>query len=338
MARVNKLTGKGTPKATGTATPTKPAPQPSQPPRNPNPPRTGNGRETQTITQKDVGTVRVGNGNNAALQKSAKGLQLPAFLQELHLPELVPGGVNAGYVGFVDQKSKKYGLMKDAGCDDGDPFIFYQQQYHLAKPLEFFLLKGDSFRTTMVGQDGKFMFVTRDIDTPLRQLAEEAPEKMKPHILKAEPHYSCLLLALLGDTLVPVKADFRGTKAGAGSSAILAVKSAAEPDWLRISNDHKATAVFPQPFGRVWNSVTTKYKVGKGSGNSFYVANCVSKPATMDQMQLLVNYFNDPDSVAELEDAERTYETRVAFLDKIAEGESDPEEQAKDANGNPVPF
>lgn len=191
---------------------------------------------------------------------------------------------------------------------------------------------------------GDFTFVTRDLETPLRELADQiAPEdtrdprekRKRAACLRAEPHYTCLCLALLGESLVPVKADFRGTKSGAASSAIIAVESARDPEWLRLSEAHKVTGAFPHPWGRVWNQVTTKYKVGKASGNSFHVANCVSKPATVDQMQLLVDAFNDADFLAKLDEAEQGYRLRLEFLDKVAAGEEEP---ARNEKGEPIPF
>lgn len=281
--------------------------------------------------------------NSGALAKAAAKVSVPAFLQTVAMPDLVPGGVAGGYVGFADPKSKKYRQMVEAGCEHGDPFVYHEQQYHRVNPLEFFLLMGDSFRTTMEGQDGKFTFVTRDVDTPLREIAASYPDKAKS-ITDAQPHYTALILVKLGDSLVPVKADFRGTKSGAGSSAIIAVKSAGDPEWLRLSEAHKVTAAFHYPWGRVWNSVTTKYKVGKGSGNDFFVANCVSRPATVDQMNLLVQCFQDDDWVAKLNEAEATYRSRVEYLDGIAaklgeseEGEGE-NEKGKTSLGQPVPF
>lgn len=264
-----------------------------------------------------------------ALAKAASAIPLPAFLERATLPELVSAELN-GYAGFADSNSKNWVQMQGVGLATGDPFIVKDGQYIKCKPLEYFLLCGESFRSTMVGKEGAFKFVTRDLEVPLKEIASQYPtegltgpaleaakEKIS-HILKAEPHYVCLLLVKVGDQLVPIKADFRGTKSGAAESAVRAVESAATPEWMKLSEAHKVTGAFQHPFGRVWNSVTTQHKVGRSSGNSFYVARCNSTPATVAQMQILVDAFGDEAFVQELEDAEKNYQQRIEYLDKLA--------------------
>ncbi len=340
MPTVNKLNkGKAT-AAPAPAAPTKPVPaKPSAPPAKPPGKPPVPTRPQQSAPPAAV--VKTDNVNTKALQKAAAGITVPAFLQNATLPQTMDAQIG-GYVGFADPQSKKWGAMQAAGLEHGDPFVMVDGQYHQCKPLSYFLLIGDSFRTTMEGQEGKFTFATRDLDTPLRELAEQIEgdsdkaKKRKAACLKAEPHYTCLILALLGgDRLVPVKLDARGTKSGAASSAIIAVKSAEDPEWLKLSDAHRITAAFPHPWGRVWNVVTTKYKVGRTSGNGFFVANTTSKPASIDQMQLLIDHFQDEAFVAQLEEAEKAYQMRTGFLDSVAawtEDEVDP------TTGEPKPF
>lgn len=266
-----------------------------------------------------------------ALQKAASGIKLPAFLQKATLPQLISGELN-GYVGFADVQSKNWPQMQQAELEPGDPFMFKDGNYTPLKPLEFFLVMGDTLRSTMVGQEGTFTFVTRDLETPLKDIAAsieteglkgpmlEVAQTQKRDILKAEPHYVCLIIVKVGETLVPIKADFRGTKTGATEPAVRAVEFAGTPDWLKQSEAHKATAAYPHPFGRVWNVVTTMPKVGRTSGNNFFVARCQSRPATITQMQMLVDHFAEEQFVTDLEEAERNYQGRLEFLDKIAAG------------------
>lgn len=271
---------------------------------------------TAALTQSKQPTA----AEQKALQKAASGVKIPEFLQKSTLPELASGELT-GYVGFCDQRSKNFVQMTQAGIKPGETYICKDGKFTKAYPLEFFLCMGDSFRTTMEGQDGEFTFATRDLVTPLKQLADTTGN---PSALKAEPHYAVLLIVNLNGSLIPIKADIRGTKAKAAEGPIRAMEAANSPEWLRLSNAHQATAAFPHPFGRVYNIVTTQYTTFKASGRSGFVAKSQSNPATVDQMQMLIDAMGDDDFNSTLEEARNNYNMRIDFLDKLVAGETAP--------------
>lgn len=301
--------------------PTKPAPKPPAPAAPPVPPPAPVPPRPQPVAAKIVGyhqpdatqPAQPANGNThapgtaAALARQAKAIAIPAWLQNSTMPATSDREVG-GYIGFASTQSNKWGEMQSAGLADGQPYLYHQQRYVPLDSLDFFLLHGESFKTLMVGREGKFQWVSRDLE-------EEGPTMGSN---RPEPHYVCVCVVAAENRLIPIKGDFRGTKSGGLEGAIRAVEAAATPEWLALSDAHKVSAVFPQPFGRVFHRITTKYRVSKSSGNPYYVANCVSLPATITQIQQLVTAFGDSDFVKELNECKENFNQRISFLDRIA--------------------
>jgi hypothetical protein len=197
--------------------------------------------------------------------------------------------------------------MQAAGLQDGQGYIYYQGRYIVPKQLEFFVCESASFQTQMENnKDAKFLFATRDMQAEFERAD------------RIEPHYVALLLVNPGNgTLIPIKGDFRGTKSGGIDNAIRAVEAACRPEWLRLSEAHKLTAAFPQPFGRVYHRVNLKYCVSKSSGNPYWRASAVSKPATVDELGMLVSAFKSEEFQKALKDAKASFDARIEFLDGI---------------------
>lgn len=254
------------------------------------------------------------------LQKVSQGFNLPACLQD-DTDIVLAQNMLTGYVGFADHRSKNWPAMQAAGCETGDPFIYRDNAYIPLRPLEYFLMKCETFRSTMQGQEGKFTFVTRDIETPLSELQRKHPTLPidKGRGARAEPHYVCLMIVLLQDqSLVPIKADIRGTKTGAVEGPSRAIEAAASPDWGKRGDTHKLSTMFPKPWGRVFHSVTTHPKTGKTSGDGFHVCNAVSTPTSMTLLESLFAAFKDKDFITDIEEADRNFKSRVEHFDKIA--------------------
>lgn len=275
----------------------KPAPTPPPTPPNPQP------KPDETPTPKPVEPQPA-----TALMKS--NIPIPGFLQQVTMPE-TSDRQQSGYVGFASTQSKRWTQQQQAGLEDGQPFLYHQNTYIPLQTLEFFLCMGTSFQTMMAGKAGEFIFVTRDMEIRMDDVIH------KGSVCKLDPHYVCLLLVNLNGTLIPIKGDFRGTKSGGIENAIRAVESAATPDWLKLSEQHKATAAFPQPFGRVFNEISTRRQVSKTSGNPYYTADCTPLPATVSQMQTLVNHLKDGDFTNALTEAHQNYIARIQFLDNV---------------------
>lgn len=260
------------------------------------------------------------------LVKSATGVNLPAFLQQQTLPEVEDR--NSGFVGFASSASKNWSVQQMNGLAEGQPYISYKQQIIPCDTLQFFLLIGDSFQSIMVGKEGKFKYVTREMDVELedirnnviKQNGKDVPLHSVIGPSKLEKHYVMMMICVTGNNLIPIKGDFRGTKSGGMEGAIRATEEAAKPSWINLSESTRATAAFPQPWGRVFHSIdTTRHisKSGSGAGNPYYRANCNSRPAKIDEMQKLVNALQDSAFMEELTIAKKSYDDRIAFLEKI---------------------
>jgi hypothetical protein len=268
-------------------------------------------KEKQVITSKDVGTVPAdlieSKVSSSELETKAKGLTLPAYLQG-DMPETVNQN-QSGYIGFASSQSPKWSQMQVAGLKEGQPFAYINKSYVVADPLCFFMCAGESFQTCIVGKDGKMMYVSRDLETPGPKFGSN----------ETQPHYVCLLIVNINGVLTPIKGDFKGTKAGGLEGAIAAVKAASDPDWIRLSDAHKITAAFPQAWGRVFHTITTKYEVSKSGpnqGNPYFRTLCNSAPSTVTQMQMLVEALQNKEFQEKLDAAYENYCQRLAFFDK----------------------
>lgn len=245
---------------------------------------------------------------SAALIKS--NVPIPGFLQSVNMPE-TSNRQQTGYVGFASTQSNKWMLQQQAGLIEGQPFLYHNNAYIPLDTLEFFLCVGTSFQTMMAGKKGEFIFVTRDMNIRMEDTVYNG------NVCKLDPHYVTLLLVNMNGTLLPIKGDFRGTKSGGIENAIRAIEAAANPDWLKLSDLHKATAAFPQPFGRVYNVITTKRGISKRNGNPYFTADCTCTPASVSQMQVLVSALKEADFVNTLTEAHNNYLSRVKFLDDM---------------------
>ena len=137
-----------------------------------------------------------------ALANKCSAMNIPGWLQQSTMPEVI-GRDMTGFVGFASSHSQKWDLQQSAGLSEGQPYLHHQNQYIGVDPLEFFLLAGETFQSLMVGKQGKFKWVSRDLE-------EEGPTDGSN---KPEPHYICLLIASVpGYGAIPIKGDFRGTK------------------------------------------------------------------------------------------------------------------------------
>lgn len=289
-------------------------------------------REAVTLTADDVGTVNAtalieSKDHSPDFKSAASRVKLPGFLTKA-MPETSEREVT-GYVGFCSEASKNYPEQQASGLNDGDIFLNHQGQFIKCPQLEFFLAAGESFKTVM-DQSGKFVGATRNvaakelkfkIGTGPRAIERTADGYSNP---KLEPHYVCLCIVNLNGRLIPIKGDFRGTKSGGIETAISAVRAAGDAGsgWLRLSDAHKATAAFPEPFGRVYHIMRAKPEVAKTSGKAYTRSITVSGPAKIDQMGLLLEALQNEDFNKTLEEAYKNYQARVEFIDKVCRGEN----------------
>lgn len=275
-------------------------------------------KEKVTITKDDVGTVdaadivKANPRETQALAKAASAVAVPSWLQKSTMPAVQDKQVG-NYIGFASSASGKWGEQQNAGLEDGQPFLFRDSQYQPLKNLSFFLLAGESFKTLMVGKEGKFHWASRDLE-------EEGPTKGSN---RPEEHYVTLMLLDVDGKLIPIKGDFRGTKSGGMASAIRAVEAAGTQQWLSENDRHKVTSAYPHPYGRVYHTMSTHYRVSKTSGNPYFYTTCVCSPSTIAQMQMLIDAFADKEFLLALNEAKTNYDGRISFLDRVVAGEID---------------
>lgn len=332
-------------------------------------PRPEQSKEKQTITAADVGMVPAGlispnptfgSGQNmqemfdqskqetqeALIQSKSGGIDfkalvarmtLPSYLQQA-MPEVADRELT-GYIGFCSDASKHYQEQTNAGLKNGQIFLKHQGQYIGLEQLDFFIANGSSFRSVMEST-GAFSFVTRNMELKTASISYPTGPGRPPRIVvkDTQPHYICLCFVNVHGKLVPIKGDFIGTKSGGMESAIRAVESAGKPEsgWDKISDAHKITMAFPHPFGRVIHFMRTKYEVAKGTGLPYFRTVTVSQPASIPQMQMLIGHLADEDFVHLMNEAYQNYQSRVAFMDTLANPQ--PQQQASQHGSTPTAF
>lgn len=291
-------------------------------------------KEQITITPTDVGMVDAAILNEGKPQNSSyTGIDFAALVKGIEENKLIPSwltentefetveNVQGDYIGFVEPQSKNYVKLAPLGMVAGDIFAFIKGQYLKVKPLTYFLLDCQAYRTYM-NASGQFTFATTDIATHPRDIVEE--NKLPFDSKYLYNHYVCLLVMILDGKLLPVRADFRGPKEHAGAFAARAVDAAKTPEWLKSSPSHIVTAQMPIHYARVVHTCTLAKDIGKTSGKELFRAHCSSVPATPDQMGLFIQSLQNPEFVKQLDDARNYFANRLDFLDKICEKSANP--------------
>lgn len=235
---------------------------------------------------------------------------LPGWLQQTVLPETMAPEYGT-LVGFGSVDSKSWVEQQQAGVAEGQPYLKSGANFIPLPRLEFYVLRAESYQSMMYGSEGKFLFATKDLATPI-------PDRIHGNqVVKAEPHYVVSMVAVVNGNHHPCRADFRGTKGGAAEGPITAVKAAQAPDWGRQGDAFRVACSFPEPFGRVYHIITTRRDISKTSGNPYYRCLASSTPSTVSQMQALVNAFLDKSFDAEMETSNKWYEERVKMMDNL---------------------
>lgn len=235
-------------------------------------------------------------------------IAIPDFLTQTGMPETQEQQLT-GYVGFGEPKSvKNWPIVSAAGVKEGQAYAARQGEIIPLESLKFWLLRADSFQTAMKS-DGSFAFATRDLELP--DPGTFGGAKLSAHYI------GLMIIELPGNRFIPIKGDFRTTKTGALAGPINAVKVAATPEWANQGDAYRIAAQFPQPFGRVFHTVTTQFYVAKSNGNSSYPAKCTTAPTTVTQMQTLNRLFQDQEFLSQLMEANTNYVARVAFFNDL---------------------
>ncbi len=231
--------------------------------------------------------------------KTSNALALPAYMTNLaELPETPEAPTPSGsYVQSSSERSKNYAAQKSAGLTDGDFFLVTDGAMNKKMPLEHWLLQAKLYYTKM-DSAGNVVAIGREESNDLKE------------------HYVVLHLVAHNGTLVPCRSEFRTTKAPAVVKLIEAIREAATPEFAGKSDAHKIAAQFPQPWGRVMASVTSRQKTARASGDGYKLAVPVIKPTSISQFEVFQAAMKDPAYADAFETAKKSFDDRVAELEK----------------------
>lgn len=281
---------------------------------------------------KTAGAVPADQGNHSAPINSEVTLieskNEPGISSKVAIPSFLKTDLcetsdrqNGGYIGIAHERNKNFAQMNKSGISSGDLYLFHESQYLKVPELNYFLVTASAF-ATVSNPAGDFLYASTDPNQ------KEATYKVgnnqftvtdRTNPTKIGPHYVGLFIVNYNGNLIPIKGDFRHTQSGGMESTIEAVRAAGDPasGWIKMSDQHKATAAFPQPFGRVFHTLRTKREIGKGSGMEYFRTVTVSNPASVSQMQELIDALSDATFLKALEEANRNYQGRVDFLMEV---------------------
>jgi hypothetical protein len=228
-------------------------------------------------------------------EKPQSALAVPAWASApLAVPDEPLKGPRAAFVGVLQGDTGKRQALQAAGCADGDFYVDDGGAITPLKPLKFWLLQAQPFRTKMAASGD---IVAASLDFHDKSAGDE--------------HVVTLVIVDTGKALVPAKADFRRSQWQVGNDAINGVRRAASPDFPNESDAAKVAAQFPAPFGRIVITASTQRKIGRQSGKPYYEATGVATPASVTDLQRLADAMQDPDFLARVSEAEGSYKYRV---------------------------
>lgn len=209
------------------------------------------------------------------------------------------------YVGFASPKSPKWDTLKAAipTLKDGDPYYNDPKQGPiLLAPLRYHLI-----------QYAQYWAKLDENNKPVRVLAEDP--RNWGH--ECKEHVETVILAFIGDRVVPTVATFRSVKAGGVTEGIKALKLAATPDWAKKSPEHKSSMAVAEAFGRFVVTVETFTETAKGTGRKMVKAKSTVKPVTPAEAKLLLDSANTPEFAKEYKAATELFARRLKVLQDL---------------------
>lgn len=226
---------------------------------------------------------------------------LPAIDNPDALPSLESGS-NYHFAAVCTDKARNLESLKAAGVNDADFYLSIGGEIARSNPLRYFLISAIHLKTAQNDQ-GDVIFATNDLE-----------KEVSPRGDRLDDHIAALLLVIHNNELFPVKAEFRGARTSCVSGAINAVKAASKPDWVSKSDAHKIAGQFPQPFGRVVATASCRRQIARSTGRTYYAGSCVTRPATIEELQLVNTFFAQPNVEELIAPGRDGYKERVDLL------------------------
>lgn len=192
-----------------------------------------------------------------------------------------------------------------------------QAKYSNLEEGDVFLMRQDSVLALPVAKLGylcgkQYWAIANGVGEIQKVSYEERPKPYKEHI-------DAVVLVYLENEVVPANVSFRSTKCPAGKALSDALLKAATPEWADGGQAFKDSLIVQQPFGRFYGECSLGDKrPSKETGLPYRVYNCVIKPTSTPEWQLLKPFFEDPASAKKLEDAAQRFSYRQAEMQKKA--------------------
>lgn len=230
---------------------------------------------------------------------------LPESLGTAIIPDVAPLHSLTAYVSFVSLKSPAFQKVAPyfPHLKEGEPVLFTPDDAPIRlDPFRFILAHAKAHYSEIDGE-GKIVRTSFSRD-------EAAKDKT------LQEHVEAMILVIIGEKLVPARCTFKGTKVKAGWIAISALEIAKEGDkWSKISPDHKASLVVPDPRVRYSTTVTMSFgNVSRSSGHKYTVASGFAKPTTAPDWQLLATFLPREDFRAAADAVFAAWKDRLAEI------------------------
>ncbi len=240
---------------------------------------------------------------------------LPASIQRYisnptPLPNVVERPV-APYVTNAHPAQSNWGALQSVGIKQGEWSINYSGHDIKLDPFRYWLFTASAFATRMNTAGDITSAVADD-----RFITNQ--DWLKAN--KYQEHYVTALIVDVNGKLIPAKADFRYTKAGAATSIINAVKAAADPAWLQNGDAHMATAVMPHPFGRVMATCICTARTSKSGDNKgmlYHAASANIYPAPLSDIKRVIDAMNNVEFLNTFEQVIAAYNARVEQIKAV---------------------
>lgn len=221
-----------------------------------------------------------------SLVESNPGAGPPEGALTAYVPsDYQPLYVSTPYVSFVSNKGSAFGkiLLQIPGLDDGDPVLIRGGNESPVKlsPFRFYLLH-ESPHYSVVEETGELSESTFDAE-----VAKAAGRKFSEHI-------ETVILVCLPLSIVPARCTFKTLKVRAAQTARKTLHDASGPTWAKLSAEHAATLVSPDPRFRFTTTVTLSRQTFKGTGRSGVIATGVPRPTSVADWAQVADFFNDP--------------------------------------------
>lgn len=235
----------------------------------------------------------------AGVLTAAPKFEMPAVFQEP--TEKVVGRFNTPYISFAHKNRQ-------------DEYAKLVGQYGNVNEGEMFLVEGSILTKLDTAKLGIIKLKQYWVEKNAAGEVLKASYTEKPW--PWAEHMDAVVLVYLDDRIVVANVNPHTTKCSGFKSLADALKACQTPEWADKSPAHQATMQINQPFMRFFGEVTLSVnRISKKSGLPYRVTQCVIKPTTNVEVELLKAFIASPDNNKQLSDAADRYSFRIKELE-----------------------